>query len=589
MLKKYLIYVAILPILIVMISGCEDDLLTQVNPNTITDASFWKTQEDFEKGVNAMYGALQLASVSGNFMANEAKRSDLAGTESWYNNDFTQLKWNDATPYVASRWSELYVGVFRANQLLKYTPDATDLSDVEKELIIGQAKFIRGYCYFWLANGYNGAVVHSEYPNADQMDKPFSSKDDVINNRVIPDLTDARDVLPKVWDSKNVGRITWGAATAMLGKTYLFQKDWENAEKYFGEVIYEAENNNLYALVPNFMDNFTVDNEYNSESVLEIAYSDNFKPGNSQAYDEINGSEAAGVSTELASLYAGGYNTVLPTYYTQELFVVESEFMDPNHSWTSGHVRSMRTYATLLVENGDGDYYNAPLNASVADGGKANFNFGQGSKVKKFTQWDRVDQEDTALGGRTGINYRAIRYADVLLMYAEALLELGNVSEGIKYIDQVRARAGVKTLQGFMDDNGGLIPRLDVSKYVNSMSDYDYVVANKENVLRHLRMVERVLEFAFEGHRWYDLVRWGIVKDVFSKRWEEEKKLRVLLIGDATKISPIDPATNPKHYPLFLNERVRPDFEVPNNVYNPAVHDYFPIPSVEKQNNKEIE
>lgn len=591
MIKKF-IYIICLSLGFSFLTSCEDEMLTQVNPNSVTDGSFWQSESDFDKAVNALYGALQLQAVSGGDLANDMGRSDLAGTESWYAAmvAFTELKWNDTNSYVEKRWSELYVGIYRANQILHYIESASCLTPEKKDLIIAQARFVRGYCYFWLAQSYNGAVIHDKLAtNPDDMHKPFSEKEEVISTMVIPDLEAAAAGLPKQWEQ--VGRFTWGAATAMLGKTYLFQKDWAKAKEYLGQIIAEAEGNGLYALTPNFMDNFTATNEFNSESVLEIAYSDNYKEGaNGQNHDEVDGSEANAIASSFTALNAGGYNTILPSYHCQEMFV-SGEEMDPNNNWTDSHERSMRTYATIVVEFGDGDYYQAPLTPYIGEDGKevtskANFSYGQGSKVKKWTQWDRVAAEDSSTGCRTGINYRAIRYADILLMYAEACLESGEVDTAIKYIDQIRSRAGVITLQQYMAKSGNKIPQLHISKFANGLSDYPYIEASAENILTHLRQVERVMELAFEGHRWYDLIRWGIAKETFDMCWKEEQLLRIALCGSAD--SNTIPTTATKTYPLYLVERVRPDFETKSTNFSANAHSYFPIPSYEKVNNNAL-
>ncbi len=598
---KQIKYALLAGIVAVSSVGCEDQFLTQSNPNAITDMTFWKTSTDFDKAVNAMYGALQLPSISGaNFLTFEPLRSDFAGCESWYTDQliYDQLRWDDANGYVASRWSELYVGVYRANQILCYVDGCSALSAEEKEIITAQAKFIRGYCYFWLANTYNGAVIVDALPqNADEMHKPFSEKAEVITKMVIPDLEYAQGVLPKTWDAADQGRATWGAATAMLGKTYLFDHEFEKASAQFSQLIESG----LYSLVPVFADNFTVDNEFNSESVFEVSFSDSFKPGtNAQQHDEIDGSEATGIAAAYASITgAGGWNSVLPSYGLQEIFVTEKEQMDPAHKWTASHVRSMRTYSTLAVEYGDADYYKAPLTTYYDDAGnevasKANFSYGQGSKVKKWTQWDRVEAEDASTGCRTGINYRAIRYADILLMQAECLLEKGDAAGAIALIDQVRTRAGVITLNQYMTENGGQIPQFHISSLCAGKTDetaetsgYNFVAATAENVMTHLRRVERPLEFAFEGHRWYDLVRWGIVKEVMDEGWAEEQALGTYYQIDAAGNMPTDDITT-KTYPLFLNARVRPDFQKASENYQSATHDYFPIPSIETENNNAL-
>lgn len=319
MIKK-LAYILCFSLIGGTFTSCEDALLSQVNPNSLTDGSFWKTEADFDKAVNALYGSLQLEYVSGSGLTFEMLRSDLAGTETWYStqNIFTQLKWDSSSPYVENRWSQLYVGIFRANQILHYIENADFLTQEKKEQIIAQARFIRGYDYFFLANTYGGAVIHDKMASsAEEINIPFSSKDDVINKMVIPDFQ-AAQILPKVWPNGNDGHITWGAATAMLGKTYLFQKEWKLARECFKQLV----ESNLYELEENYMDNFTTDNEFNKESVFEVSFSDNYKPGNSgNLHDEIDGSEGVSIANQFASLLqVVTIQCYLPTIATKCLF-----------------------------------------------------------------------------------------------------------------------------------------------------------------------------------------------------------------------------------------------------------------------------
>lgn len=591
-MKNIYKYTLILSLLLGLFSGCEDEMLDQANPNAITTDSFWQTESDFDKAVNALYSSLQFPAVSGSGLAFQMMRGDMAGTESWYGAFliYSNLTWNDASDFVRDRWAQLYIGVYRANQVLYYIEDTSVLTENQKTLIKAQARFLRGLNYFWLAHTYNGAVIHDELATTDeQMHKPFSSRAEVISQMVIPDLEYAYKHLPKKWEGdENIGRFTWGAAAAMLGKTYLYDKDWTNAAKYFKEVI----DSGIYRLMANYMDNFTIEGEFNEESILEVAFSDNYKEGvNSNRVDDILGSggaETTGLPSSFASIVgAGGYNTVLPTYWLQELFVT-ADTIDVTDPKNAGWRYSKRTYASIVVEYGDGDYYKAPLSPIGDIKAKTNFSYGQGSKVKKWTNWYWKETEDSQTGCRSGINFRHIRYADVLLMYAEAILEKpdGDLDEALGYIDDVRERAGVLTLQHYIDNYSGKIPVFDKVRFANNLSDWEMVTLDKNSLLHHLRMVERPLELAFEGHRWYDLVRWGMVREVIDARKAEEDVIKARLLG--TYIGKPDGSADQKIYPLYLNQRVRPDWPVPKANYNSSVHDYFPVPSIEAQSNKQF-
>ncbi|MGQ1784752.1 MULTISPECIES: RagB/SusD family nutrient uptake outer membrane protein [unclassified Saccharicrinis] len=582
-------------LLLGVLTSCEDELLDQANPNAITTGSFWQSADDFDKAVNAMYSALQFPAVSGGEVTKAMLIGDMAGTESWYGSalTFTNLTWNDATAYVVDRWSQLYVGILRANQVLHYVEGASFFTEEEKTSIKAQARFLRGYNYFLLAVTYNQAIIQDKLAfSSDDFHKPMSTREEVINAMVIPDLTYAYEHLPKTWDgNQNIGRFTWGAAASMLGKTYLYEKDFTNAAKYFKEVIDEADDNGLYRLVTTYMDNFTLEGEFNSESILEVAFSDNYKAGASGARQDdigsVPGSEAQNYPSAFASIVgAGGYNTVLPTYWLQELFVA-GDSIDVGKTINAGMRYSQRTYASIVVEYGDGEYYNAPLTATDDEKSKANFNYGQGSKVKKWTNWYWKDTEDASTGARCGINIRLIRLADVYLMYAESVLERdgeSGVAEALTYIEKVRERAGVLTLQQYMDEKGGMMPKLDKPRFPHGLAEHELVNLNAANLMTHLRMVERPLELAFEGYRWYDLVRWGIAADVFSQRLTEQGLISDKLIGNY--INKDDGSADEKIFPLYLNERVRPDWTVPTATYNSATHDYFPVPSIEAQRNK---
>ncbi|MCF8716250.1 RagB/SusD family nutrient uptake outer membrane protein [Joostella atrarenae] len=570
--RKHITALSIITLL--TFSSCDEDKFLELeNPNAITTDTFWETEKQFNSGLTAAYGALQFQNVSGGELQYEMAMGDIAGTESWYRpSAFRNLTFTDATYYVTNKWNELYIGVFRANQVIQYIQDADDskFTGNSKVEIEAQAKFLRAFYYFQIANTYNGAIIHTKVAETDEeLNQPFSSIEEVNNQVIIPDLEFARNNLPLEWSAEDEGRATWGAATSLLAKNYLYSKNWSQAASLFKEVI----DSNIYALTPDIMDNFTDLNEFNSESIFEVAYSDELRPGvPGAAVDDTpseTGAEASTMANAFGQLNFGGYNTLIPTYYLHELFV--NDEIDPTNSVNDGNTFSKRMNSSIVPINGDGLYYGLEI------GEKGGWAFGQSAYIKKFTNWYDLKSEDT--NSRSGINFRHIRLADVYLMYAEAIINAsGDYNTAITYIDMVRSRAGVKTLQQYMDENGGKFPQLHISVQVNGSQPL--VVANADNVMTHIQRVERPLELCYEGHRWKDLVRWGIVNEVFQKLRADEvwrgnhlEELEISEDGVA---------------PLFIKERIRPDFFLAADNYTPEAHNYLPIPSQELQTNDQI-
>ena len=554
--------------------GCnEDRFLEEVNPNAITTDTFWGSEKQFNSALTTVYGALQFQSISGGELQYEFVLGDIAGTESWYRpNVFRNLTFNDGIYHITDKWNELYVGIFRANQVIQYIQeaDANIFSGNSKVEIEAQARFLRAFFYFQLAHTYGGGVIHDKVAETnEELSKPFSSIAEINSQIIIPDLQFARNNLPQNWDAKSTGRATWGAATSLLGKVYLYDIDYPVARDLFKEVI----DSKVYSLTADITDNFWHENEFNSESIFEVNYSFTLAAGVNGANVDDTPGQTSGESTTMATavgqLNYGAFNTVLPSYNLHEMLV--NDEVDPDNPINDGNVESKRMNSTIAVRGMEGTYY------SFESEDVRGFGFGQSAYVKKHSNWYHLEAEPT--NNRSGINFRHIRYADVLLMYAEALLEAdSNFTTAMEYIDMVRSRAGVITLQQYVADNGGMFPQLHVSKQVHGSQPM--VAPSKETILTHLQRVERAVELCFEGHRWKDLVRWGIVQEVFDELradeiWREANKETVLQVNDGGVA------------PLFIVERIRPDFVLASDNYSPSLN-YFPIPSQELQTNDNI-
>jgi len=570
---KYLKFLQFLFIALLCFGCNEDEFLNETNPNSITTDTFWKTEAEFNSGLTSVYSALQFQSVSGGELVYEMIMGDIAGTESWYRpTAFRNFTFNDGIYHVTDKWAELYIGIFRANQVIQNleTADQSIFADNRRNEIEGQAKFLRAWFYWQLAHTYCGAVIHTEIiENDDDFHKPFSTIEEVTESIIKPDLEFAMANLPREWKGDDLGRVTWGAAASQLGKVYLYDEDWGNAASTFKEVI----DSDIYRLVPDIRDNWSDENELNEESIFEVVFSNDINPGiNAEAVDDNyfeKGAEASTMATELGQLNFGAFNTLLPTYSLHELFV--NDEVDPDNPLNTDNTQSARLSASICPINGETLFYGLPI------GEKGGWAFGQSAYVKKYTNWYDQSAEDAQR--RSGINFRHIRLADVYLMYAEAVLESsGDVNTAIDYIDRIRSRAGVITLADYISDNGGKFPAMHTSKSIRG--PHKLVDPSVSTLLTHIMRVERPLELCFEGHRWKDLVRWGNAKEIFDDLLKDEQYRNTFAV--------ILNLNNGGSAPLFIQERIRPDFILAAENYSPVQHDCFPIPTQEKQINKLI-
>jgi hypothetical protein len=384
-------------LILILSSGCEKEFLEKSPPDSLTEDGFYNSAERAEMGVNAIYVSLQQAWSENVSRIHEVPTGEvvLSNTTPLAYNDFT---YHPALTQIHSTWTGIYEGIVRANAVIKNVP-SIEMADALKNQYLGEAKFLRALNYFTLTNLFGEVPLITE-PLA-TTDDALVAKSSVadINNVIIADLESAIAGLPVSYSGNNLGRATKGAAQALLGKVYLYNKDYVKAEQLFSTVI----GSNTYALMDNFQEAWHRSFENNRESLFEIQFADIGGGGTNNR----NGSHLPAVN--------GATGSTLATQRAVDAF----EPGDPRLGYS-------------IFQSGDEFAPNISAALAVFDPVWS----ATGYAVKKG-MWPIMYVNGS------GINYPLITYADVLLMYAEAANELGMLDEARDAVNQVRQRPSV--------------------------------------------------------------------------------------------------------------------------------------------------
>lgn len=450
--------------LLTLTFSCKKSLLDQNNPNTLTVEEFWKTEADAQKGINAAYAMFY---QNGGWNRWIYFRLDLTSDEGWSNSPWIELGDWTRFQYInynfwegnVNTYRDTYKAIFRCNQVLAYVPEIPFADSKKKAEILAQAKFLRGFYYFY------AAILWENFPIVTTLQKPtdLPEKSSLAQvwAQVESDLKDASADLPEQWTGAEIGRATKGAAQAMLGKTYMQQRKWNEAKTAFDYLVTGA-GKGYYDLVNNYQDNFRAENENNRESVFEIQFSDANKTGEGDGPSANMGSNRS----QFFAPRSIGWSDGQARYWMVSEFKKErttDDKIDPRLRYTL-------FYPALEADFGDKTY------------GKS-WQWGADEAwFKKYSRDYMRNNEDYF----NQVNNRVVRFADVLLMYAEALNELGQTSDAYTYVNRVRTR----------------------SKMANLATAYPAIGTNKD-LFRERLKIERMLELCGESVRWADLKRWG--------------------------------------------------------------------------------
>jgi len=450
MKKRYYILISTLLITVSLTnSGCKKFL--NIDPPYAQDAeNYFQNQSDYELALIGAYDLLQ-ASFLSVWIGEIASDNTIAGGESVTDTEglhqIDQMNHGGVNNELRSvfRWN--YAGITRANYILEYK-DNIDFPG--KDHLIAEARFLRAFYYFELVKFFGDVpLVVDQRLGVEEVSKlPRTSAADVYA-QIEEDLIYAASILDVSTVVK--GKATKGAALALLGKAYLYQNKWSAAATTFDEII----NNSWYTLIPDYADLFSVTNENNSETVFDVQYS-GLEGGSYGCLVCLEGNAGPGfqgIRQYNGPVYGDGNSYNLPT---QNLY----DFFPSNDS--------RRDYTILDIDAFIAAQAN-PQSISYAIGAGGHTGFYNNKYIKRQGEIGLPDNDLTS-----PVNYRVIRYADVLLMSAEANFQNGNSSLAEQYINEVRARVGVAPMSGITIDD----------------------IYN-----------ERRLELSCEGHRFFDLVR----------------------------------------------------------------------------------
>ena len=448
---KISLYAVLLTAVGFIIPGCEKFL--DLDPPYVQDAeNYFLTPEDYE---NALVGAYDL--LQGSFLsvwiAEIASDNTIAGGESV--NDTEGLHQIDNMTHggvnleLQNVWRWNYAGVTRANYIMEFK-DNIDFAG--KDLIIAQTRFLRAFYYFELVKFFGDVplIVDRRLGVDDVTEIPRSPRSEVYAQIEFDLIAAAEDL--QVMPSRK-GEVSQGAAKSLLGKVYLYQG--KNAEA--AAVLQEVINSGVYSLIPDFNDLFKVSSEGNSETVFDVEYS-GLEGGSYGCLICLEGNAGPGfqgIRQYEGPVYGDGNSYNLPTQNLYDAF-------DPADPRREATILDIEAFIAAQPD---------PSAITYAIGGGGHTGYYNNKYIKRQGEFGLPDNDLTS-----PVNYRVIRYADVLLMAAEALYQTGDAGTAQTYVNQVRARVSMP----------------------------DITLGSVEDIWN-----ERRLELSCEGHRFFDLVRTG--------------------------------------------------------------------------------
>lgn len=573
-MKKLFIYAAVVAAAIGSMTSCSDFL--DVKPVTNKQEPDFISQEGVTQLLTGMYAKLNSTDKNNGYFASTLTNyayGDVMGGDankgSTYQDqpDFTSLETYTFTTdngYLQSKWMNTYNGVFFANNVIK-------IADLAKEELaaaageskdfytetIAQARFIRGFFHFEIVKLFGAAVPYvDDVAMKENVNPQISNVDESGNyiyiwDKIVDDLQFAYDNLPDTW--AEAGRVNKWAAAALLAKVKMYQSSpydgkngtsnhWAEVKTILEDVMANGKDNKgtKFRLADTYEELYTAGiSDWTGESVFDIQAA---VSGTVEQTANVNGAWHIGFN---GSLGTGGWGFYQPSYDMINAHIVDANGLPKmDNSYRNDPVLSsldsnnlphtdLTVYTDPRLDVSTGRFETPFLDWTVPnklDGWVRDVSNGGLYLNKKNIprKADKGSLSNTTQTLSTAKNFHLIRYADVLLWYAEALIELGQHQQAGEFINQVRARAAnsyvkavdpetmIETSSSYVLDD-----KINGKQDANAAANYRIGTyppsqfATKEKALEALRW-ERRIELAMEGHRWYDLVRWGIAAEVLN-------------------------------------------------------------------------
>lgn len=468
-MKHITIFKLLVGTLLLVFSSCGKDFLKEVPKSSLSEANYYKTLNDAEGAINAIYSPIRQGALNGPYFLQVDIKADYA-----YGRGSTapigQYQGLDQVNISRTEglWSDFYRSINYANIAIENINKITSINQSERDAFVAEAKFMRAFCYYHLVINWGAVPL---YLGTDHLDSKRAPVQDVYTS-ILADLKDGEESLPSIPDQ--YGHPTKWAAKAFLAQVYLTMSNWDSAQIMAKEVI----NSNLFSLV-------------------EVSQPDDF--------DKIFGASSNGTSEEIFYLkfnHQNGWQWPLNLLWTSTQFAPFGNYviyeMPENlfiKNWNGNDLRKQFDLFTEYIDPASGQVKQLPSSTPVL--------------CSKF--------RDPAATGTTGFgnDYPFLRYADVLLIYAEAndMAENGPSTLAIEYLNKIKRRG-----YGYPS---------------NATSPVDYPITGwTASSFRDSVLQERGYELFMEGKRWEDLKR-------TQKAGEVILKVKGIVIKEASLLWPI--------------------------------------------------